>query len=144
MSDPKQELPFLSPLRGAFVLGKALHRAIVPEFQVSVRLAMGDSLALFLQQILQSRLLVEEDTKVITHHMARLAARTLNKHCATVVTLLRHAMLRALAAWFAGESNFVGLFVFATLLIDALPLSFGFLLGRVLGERAARSGVLTV
>lgn len=134
----------MTPLRRAFILGKALDRAIVPEFQVSIRLAMGDSLALFLQQILQSNLFVKEDTKVITHHMARLAARTLNKHCATVVALLRHAMLRALAAWFAGESNFVRFFVFATLLVDSLPLSFSFLLGRVLGERAARSGVLTV
>lgn len=134
----------MSLLSRTLILGKALHCAIVPEFQVSVRLAMGDSLALFLQKVLQSSLLVKEDAKVITHHMARLAARTLNKHCATVVTLLRHAMLRALAAWFAGEGNFVRFFVFASLLVDALSLSFSFVLGGVLCERAARSGVLTV
>lgn len=57
--------------------------------------------------------------------MTVLARRALNEDCATVVTLLGHAMRRALTARLAGECDAIGFFIFAALGVLSFTLCIG-------------------
>ena len=91
--------------------------SILPNFHVSIKHSVRDSLPALFQKILQRGALVKEDTQVVAHNVTVLARWALDEYGAVVVSLLGHAVFGSLATRLASEADAVCSFSFAALFV---------------------------
>lgn len=69
-----------------------MRHPIIPKLHVPIHIPPGELASLLRQDILQRRLLIEEDIQMVADDMPVLARRAPNQHRAFVVSVLGHVV----------------------------------------------------